>query len=106
MKTNHRDRSRKARVSNLPAVRAALAERDAAHAEAARLTAISDQLGTPEAEQAARQAQHKAAAAYDRHVEAWYEADAALYPETAADAAPEAGAAGHTAPERELQAGP
>jgi hypothetical protein len=78
--------ARKARVSNLPAVRAALAERDAAHAEAHRLTVISEQLGTPEAKQAAREAQGTAAAAYDRHIEVWYEAAASLDAETAADA--------------------
>jgi hypothetical protein len=78
MKTHRQDRSRKARVSNLPAVQAALAERDAAHAEAVRLTMISEQLGTPEAEKAAREAQGKAAAAYDRHIDVWHEADAAF----------------------------
>jgi hypothetical protein len=90
MKTHRQDQSRKARVSNLPAVQAALADRDAAHAEAVRLSMISDQLGTPEAKQAAREAQHKAAAAYDRHIDIWHEADAALHPETAADTEPQA----------------
>jgi hypothetical protein len=90
MKTHRPDPSRKARVSSLPAVQAALADRDAAHAEAVRLTMISDQLGTPEAKQAAREAQDKAAAAYDRHIQAWNEADAALHPETVADVEPQA----------------
>jgi hypothetical protein len=90
MKPHRQDLSRKARVSNLPEVRVALAARDAAHAEAARLTTISDQLGTPEAKQAAWEAQGNAAAAYDRHIEAWHDADAALYPQAAADVEPEA----------------
>jgi hypothetical protein len=77
------DRARKARISNLPVVRAALAERDAAHAEACRLSMISNQLGTPEAAEAARQAQSRAAAAYDRHIEVWHEAAAAPHPEPA-----------------------
>ena len=90
MKTGRQDRARKARVSNLPAVQAALVERDAAHAEAVRLSMISDQLGTPEAKQAAWEAQGNAAAAYDRHIAVWHEADAALYPQAAADVEPEA----------------
>jgi hypothetical protein len=90
MKTHHQDRARKAHVSSLPAVQAALADRDAAHAEAVRLSTISNQLRTPEAEQSAREAQDKAAAAYDRHIRVWHEADAALHPETMADAEPQA----------------
>ena len=79
MKTHRPDPSRKARVSSLPAVQAALADRDAAHAEAVRLTMISDQLGTPEAAAAAREAQSRAAAAYDRHIEVWHKEAAALH---------------------------
>ena len=75
-------RAREVRISNLPAVQAALAERDAAHVEACRLSMISDQLGTPEAAAAAREAQSRAAAAYDRHIEVWHEAAAAPQPGT------------------------
>jgi hypothetical protein len=72
-------RAREVRISNLPAVQAALAERDAAHAKACRLSMISDQLGTPEADEAAREAQSRAAAAYDRHIEVWHKEAAALH---------------------------
>ena len=45
MKKHHQDLACKSRVSNLPAVRAALAERDTAYAEAVHRTAVSSQLG-------------------------------------------------------------